>query len=119
MRYFFLLIAASLVMAFAACSNTSTNIVPHIMVVSPHDLTFAKTDTLHTLSITHTCTCPFTWTCTSLDTTGTLIVASGTGDNTAVPVKVNRAMMKSDTLNTRIAISSGYGVDTVRVTVYR
>lgn len=90
------------------------------MTVSPLSLVFEPGDSVKTLSITHNCSCPFSWNGTPVDSTNTLIAFSGTGDNTGKEVAIMRANLTVDTLQTYwVVTSNGYGTDTVRVTIFR
>src|SRR5690242_16736550 len=90
------------------------------MTVSPLAVVFGPGDSVKTLSITHNCTCPFTWNGTPVDSTNTLIAFSGTSDNTAKQVAIMRPNLTVDTLKAYwVVTSNGYGTDTVHVTVYR
>jgi hypothetical protein len=113
------LILAFAIVTFGGCADTTGTSTTRQQSVSPKALVYLPPDTLKNLSITHNCTCPFNWNCVSYDTTGTLIVIGGTGDNTSVPVKVNRSNLAVDTLQTYLAVRSAFGIDTVHVTVYR
>jgi hypothetical protein len=113
------LILAFVIASFGGCADTSGTSTTRQQSVSPKSLVYVAPDSMKTVSITHNCTCPFNWNCVSYDTTGTLIVIGGTGDNTAVPVKVDRSKIAVDTLNTYFLVRSAFGIDTVRVTVYR
>jgi hypothetical protein len=101
------------------CSESTTEF-ERKMVLSPKTLVFEPSETQKTVAITHTCTCPFTWHCTTRDVSGTLVlVASGSGDNTAVPIQVDRSKMTVDTLVTYVKVTSNYQPDSVLVTVYK
>jgi len=90
------------------------------MTVTPLSLVFESGDSVKTLSVTHNCTCPFTWNGTPVDSTNTLKAFSGSGDNTAKEVSILRANLTVDTLNAYwVVTSNGYGTDTVRVTIIR
>ncbi len=111
------LLAAALI---AGCSNTSTQVEQHEMVVSPKTLVYQPTDSVKTLSITHTCTCPFSWNCYVLPPNNVLYDTSGVGDQTNVSIKVHRENLTVDTLRTIIQVNGGvYGIDTVAVTVIK
>jgi hypothetical protein len=115
MRYFFLLTIAFL----SGCDNTTTTTTTHEQVIAPKSLTFAHGESVKTLSITHTCTCPFTWYVTVLNPNAVLKDTIGTGDNTAVPFTIDRSKLTVDTLIDAIAIHSAYGTDTIQITVLK
>jgi hypothetical protein len=104
---------------FAGCTNNPTTVATHEQVVSPKALIFMPADQVKTLSITHTCTCPFPWSVSVLSATQVFKDTSGYGDNTKVPITIDRTKMTSDTLNAVLSVSSSYGRDTVLVTVYK
>jgi hypothetical protein len=91
------------------------------MVVSPMSLVYQHGDSVKTLSITHTCTCPFTWYVTQTPADGVMKDTTGYGDNTSVPIRViDRSKIQGDTLRTSLVISGGsYGVDTIPVTIIK
>ena len=103
------------------CYNNATTYTTHELVVTPLSLTFMHSDTVKFLSITHTCTCPFSWNVNVLDSTRVLQHASGVGDNTQVPIRIDRSQLSVvDTLHATLQITSnGYGTDTVQVTVLK
>jgi hypothetical protein len=118
MRKFTLLLGA---LVWFGCSDNSTQYVSHEMMVSPKALVFQHGDSVKTLSITHTCTCPFNWSVVVTPPNGVLKDTSGYMDNVAVPVRViDRSKMTGDTLRTLIVVNGQYyGTDTVSVTVIR
>jgi hypothetical protein len=108
-----------LIFIAAGCSETTSSF-ERKMELSPKTLVFQPSETQKTISITHTCTCAFTWHCTTKDTSGALVlVASGSGDNTAVPIQVDRSKLMVDTLITYVHVTSNYQPDSVLVTVYK
>ncbi len=115
-----IVVALFLLMFIAAgCSETTTS-YERKMELSPKTLVFQPSETQKTVSITHTCPCPFSWGCTTKDTSGTLIlVADGTDDNTSVPIRVDRSKMTVDTLITYVNVTSNYQPDSVLVTIYK
>jgi len=98
------------------------------MTVSPHLLTFQKGDTVQTMSLSHSCGCPITWTILPLDSTATWLQVTTTriGDIPKDSVFVDRALLTSDTMRTALKIStnsyhtqSGNTYDTVQIVVFR
>jgi len=117
MKYLFLF---GFLVTMIGCSNNPTTYTTHELVVNPKALTFSHADTAKILSITHTCTCPFSWNVNVLTATSVLQNTSGSGDNTQVSIKIDRAKLTIDTLNAALQITSnGYGTDTVQVTIIR
>lgn len=108
-----------LIFIAAGCSETTTS-YERKMELSPKTLVFQPSETQKTVSITHTCPCPFSWKCITKDTSGALIlVASGSGDNSAVPIQVDRSKLAVDTLITYVHVTSNYQPDSVLVTIYK
>jgi hypothetical protein len=109
----------------AGCSDSNTVVVEdQRMIVSPTTLVFNSGETEKTISISHTCTCAFSWTCSVTPPNGVLKDTNGIGDTpTAVIRVVDRSKMTSDTLHTSIIVSNNspivYGIDTIAVTVIR
>jgi len=117
MKYILLIAFAGI---FAACNDNSTTVIQHEMVISPKTLTYAHGVSTQNLSITHTCTCPFSWYVNVLDSTLVFKDTSGVGDYTQVPITIDRTKLSADTLHVRLQITSnGYGTDTVAVTVLK
>lgn len=107
--------------AWLGCSDTSTQYVPHEMSVSPRSLVYQHGDSVKTLSITHSCTCPFNWSVVVTPPNGILKDTSGYMDNVAVPLRVvDRSKMTSDTMQILVVVNGQYyGIDSVMVTVIR
>src|SRR5437016_3964568 len=101
MKFFILLILAANILG---CSDNTTTIATHELQVSPHSLTFAHGVSMQTLSVTHSCTCPFSWNLNYLIVTPILKDTSGTGDNTKVPIWIDRTTMTADTLNALLQV---------------
>jgi hypothetical protein len=113
-----LLTLLSVIFIVAGCSETTS--FERKMELSPKTLVFQPTEMIKTISITHTCTCPFSWKCATRDTSGTLVlVADGSGDNSAVPIQIDHTKMTLDTLITYVNVTSNYQPDSVLVTVYK
>ena len=107
-------------LAFVVGCDSTTTVEEKAMTVTPLSLTFQAGESSKTISITHNCSCPFTWNGTPVDSTGTLMAFSGTMDNTAKDISIMRANLQSDTLNAYwVVTSNGYGTDTIHVTVIR
>ena len=112
---------------FLAGCFPSTAVVPEYMTVSPHLLTYAPGQTIHTMALTHSCTCPITWTILPPPNTAWLQVGtSHVGDVDHDTVRVDRTQLTQDTSRALLQISSGeYKTqsgdlyDTVMVVVYR
>lgn len=117
MRFLFLLVIA---VAFVSCSDSISNTgTVQKQVITPRVLIFASADTVKTISITHTCTCPFSWNVNVLTATQVLKSFSGTGDNSNVEIHIDRSKLTGDSLHAAMEIHSVYGRDTVQVTVLK
>jgi hypothetical protein len=109
-----------------ACSTNDT-LVQEYMTVSPHQLTFTTPDTTRTMTVAHSCTCPFTWTLLAYPPAPWLTIpAGGSGDQNNVLIKIDRSLMTTDTAkaliqvnSTQYSTSDGRRYDTVQVTAYR
>jgi hypothetical protein len=117
MKYLFLI---ALIITIAGCDNTTTTVLEHVMTVSPKTLTYAHGEDTKMISITHNCSCPFSWFISVIDSTQVLKDTSGVQDNAKVPINIDRSKLHSDTLHARLQISTyGYGTDTVFITVFK
>jgi hypothetical protein len=116
MKYLFVIAIACT--AFA-CSNSSQTIDIQHQVINPHSLVYAPGVSSQNLSITHTCTCPFTWYITAITPNAALADMTGNGDNTAVAISIDRSKLTVDTLKDALQIRSIYGYDTVQVMVLK
>lgn len=113
-----------LLVLLSAC--TVPDVVQERMVISPSAIVFPSSRSDTTVSITHTCSCPFSWTAT-LDTVGhhssagwlTLgpnFPASMTGDHASIPLSIDRSKLLASRDTTTIVIASNsYGVDSIVV----
>lgn len=111
-------ILAALSLSLGACATET--VTEQRIVVAPHELTFAATDTTRAVSITHTCTCPFSWTSVVPAAATWLTVATSMqGDHTNVPVSIDRAKLPSDTSRAVIRFNSNFGSDSLLVTAIR
>ena len=104
-----------------ASSCATETVQPERMVIAPRLVTFSPADTLRTVSITHTCTCPFTWwTSVPADAAWLVAPASMQGDHADVPIRVDRSKMSSDSAHAFIRFTSNaYGIDSLEVRAYR
>jgi hypothetical protein len=94
---------------------------PERMVISPRTIQFAATDSVKTISVTHTCTCPFTWwTSVPADAGWLQVPASMQGDHAQVPITVDRTKMTSDSVHAFVRFTSNaYGIDSLEVIARR
>lgn len=90
-------------------------------MIDPHTVLFTALDSVKAVSITHTCTCPFSWTSQVLPVSPWLIVPADTsGDHADIPFRIDRSKLTADTAIAVVHIhSNSYGEDSVTVTVYR
>jgi hypothetical protein len=108
------------------------------MIISPKTIVINhrlnREDTIKSVSITHSCTCPFEWSSAITlrsDSLGIPVndtwkwlqfTADTVGDHTNIPIVVYPSKMQNDTGFATIAINSAhytYGTDTIHVIVYR
>lgn len=117
----FLILAFIIGGGMAGCMNEP--IIQERMVIAPDTVVFRPPTTDSTISITHTCTCPFSWNATVLPTTDTAWLAFQnyqSGDKSDVPITIDRAKLSADTNRAQIAIASNsYGTDTIVVVAIR
>jgi hypothetical protein len=119
-KFYFLFLSAILF----GCSDNGLVLEERTMIVKPTALFFEHGEETKTISITHTCTCAFSWTCSITPPNGVLADTTGVGDSPSVVIRVaDRSKMPSDTLYTKIIVNNNsplvYGIDTVSVTVIR
>jgi hypothetical protein len=101
------------------CSNTP--IIVEKMVISPDTLVLHPADSATTVSITHTCTCPFSWSATVYPASNWLVSGQNissyqSGDKSDVAVSINRYLLTADTSRAMIHIASNaYGEDSILV----
>jgi len=117
MKYLFLIAFAFT--AFACSNSLDQTVDIQHQVITPHTLVYPHGISTQSLSITHTCTCPFDWNISVLTNTTVLSATSGNGDNTNVPITIDRTKLTVDTLVSALQIKSIYGYDTVQVTVLK
>jgi hypothetical protein len=104
----------------AFLTGCATNpIVQERMVIVPDTIVFHPSTTDSSISITHTCSCPFSWSATISPTADTAWLHFPTyqnGDKTNVPISIDRAKLSADTSRAAIAIASNsYGTDKIMV----
>ncbi|MFI5201001.1 MAG: hypothetical protein ACHQNE_01260 [Candidatus Kapaibacterium sp.] len=106
---------------FGCCLSGCMNdpIVQERMVIAPDTIVFRSPATDSTISITHTCSCPFSWNATVspiADTAWLTFPTYQSGDKSDVPISIDRTKLLSDTSRAAIAIASNsYGTDTIVV----
>ncbi len=104
---------------FAGCSVAPA--VQEHMIIAPHTLVFSPTTQDSTVSITHSCTCPFTWNATVSPVSPWLTFQSyQSGDKTDIPIAVDTSLLTADTNRaTILIISNSYGEDSIIVTAIK
>ena len=105
----------------AGCANDP--IIQERMVIAPDTIAFRAPSADSTISITHTCTCPFSWNGTispTADTAWLHFPSYQSGDKSDVPISINRSLLTADTSRaTIIIVSNSYGNDSILVTAIR
>jgi hypothetical protein len=96
-------------------------IIQEHMVIAPNTLTFRSPTTDSTISITHTCSCPFSWhDSVSPPASWLTFPTYQSGDKSDVPISINRALLTADTSRaTIIIVSNSYGNDSILVTAIK
>ena len=127
------IVLAALLLGTIGCS-TSSVLVPEYMTVSPHALVYATPDTLHTLALSHSCTCPISWTLTKSDSTNWLHInptttgdqPTASGDQAKFPITIDRTLLLRDTSIGYLFVrtgeyqtQNGRSVDTVMIKAIR
>ena len=114
-------LAVALCMLFMGCS-VATPVQQEYMIVAPHAIVFSTStpDTM-TVSITHSCTCPFSWNATVSPSSPWLsFPGSLTGDKSDIPISVDTALLTTGTNRATILIvSNSYGDDSIVVTAIK
>jgi hypothetical protein len=96
LRLPFFLAACSLILTVGCSTNSA--LVPEYMTVSPHLLTYQTADNVHTVALTHSCTCPITWTITKSDSEKWVkVTPSAINDQGNFPVTIDRSLLTRDT----------------------
>ncbi len=120
------LIIAAFVSIVAGCANEP--ILQEYMIIVPDTMVFhaplpgaATQDS--TISITHSCSCPFSWSATIVppsDTAWLTFPTYQSGDKSDVPISIDRANLTSDTSRATINIASNsYGDTSILIIAIR
>jgi hypothetical protein len=122
MKLFILL--AFIVLGISCASGCATDpVVQERMVIAPDTIVFRTPSADSTISITHTCSCPFSWKATlspAMDTTWLTFPTYQSGDKKDVPISINRAKLLADTNRATLSIASNsYGTDSIVVIAVR
>ncbi len=104
---------------FAGCSVAPA--VQEHMIVAPHTMVLSSSTPDSTVSITHSCTCPFSWNATVSPVSPWLTFPSSqTGDKSDIPISIDTALLMADTNRATILIvSNSYGDDSIVVTAIK
>ena len=105
----------------ASCANEP--IVSEFMIIAPDSIVLRAPTQDTTISITHSCSCPFSWTATITplpDTAWLKFQNYQSGDKTNVPLTIDRARLQTDTNRATIRLASNsYGDTTITVIAIR
>jgi hypothetical protein len=104
--------------------NVGCSVAPAVqehMIIAPHSIVFSSSTIDSTVSITHSCTCPFSWNATISPPVSWLsFPESQTGDKTDVPIAIVDSLLTADTNRATILIASNsYGDDSILVTAIK
>ncbi|MEP7233788.1 MAG: hypothetical protein ABI778_00705 [Ignavibacteriota bacterium] len=116
MRHLIIFLTAALL---TSCGYDPSSYTLSRQIISPKSLTYQTGDSIKNVSITHTCTCPFPWSVNVLTPSAVLIGSTGNGDNSNVPIKIDRSQLTVDTLRGELQVKSAFGTDTIVVMVIR
>jgi hypothetical protein len=108
-----------LTVLFAGCSVAPA--VQEHMIIAPHTIVFSSSAPDSTVSITHSCTCPFSWDATVSPVSLWLTFqTSQSGDKSDIPISIDTALLPADTNRATILIvSNSYGDDSIIVTAIK
>ncbi|HEY3874667.1 MAG TPA: hypothetical protein VGM92_04270 [Candidatus Kapabacteria bacterium] len=103
--------------ALSACSVAPPVASEHMIIV-PNAIAFSLHSTDSTISITHSCTCPFWWSDSVYPTASWLTFPTyQSGDKTDVPITIDTSKLPAGTSHATILIeSNSYGIDSILVT---
>jgi hypothetical protein len=109
----------SIAMLFAGCSVAPA--VQEYMIVAPHTIVLSSSVLDSTVSITHSCTCPFSWNATvSPGSPWLTFQTSQSGDKSDIPISIDTTLLPADTNRATILIvSNSYGDDSIVVTAIK
>jgi hypothetical protein len=113
------MLAISIVALLLGCS-VAPQAQQEYMIIAPHTIVFSSTlDS--TVSIMHSCTCPFYWNTTVSPVSPWLVFPESlTGDKTDVPISIDTSHLIGDTSRATILIvSNSYGEDSILVTAIK
>jgi hypothetical protein len=104
---------------FVGCSVAPA--VQEHMIIAPHTIVFSASTPDSTVSITHSCTCPFWWYDSIYPPAPWLTFPPHqNGDKADVPIAIDTSMLSADTNRaTILIISNSYGEDSILVTAIK
>ncbi|GEM_PF-2175588 len=104
---------AALLAVAIGCSNAP--IIPEYMIIQPDTLILRAPTADTTVSITHSCTCPFSWNSTVNPPSPWLTFQNyQSGDRMNIPISIDRTKLTSDTSRAIVSIASNsYGDTTI------
>ncbi len=113
-----LVLACAFVFLVYGCT-TNAPVVSEYMIIAPHSIAMTAARPDSTVSITHSCTCPFTWNSTIIPASPWLTFPTyQNGDKTDVPISIDTSQLPVGTSHASIIINSNsYGEDSILVTV--
>ena len=112
--------AVYLLVLFAGCS-VAPSVQQEHMIIAPHSIILSSLVQDSTVSITHSCTCPFSWNATVSPASPWLVFEPNqSGDKTDIPISIDTAKLTTDTSQAKIHIvSNSYGEDSIIVTAIK
>jgi hypothetical protein len=104
----------------AACS-VAPSVQQEHMIIAPHTIVLSSLVLDSTVSITHSCTCPFSWNATVSPVSPWLVFEPNqSGDKTDIPISIDTSLLTADTSRAKIYIvSNSYGEDSILVTAIK
>ena len=120
LRFVWRSLTALALLTFGLSCTSTTQIVEEKMVITPRRILFTPGHSDTTVSITHTCTCPFSWHATLRTTVpwlrlGTNFPASLTSDHAAIPCSIDRTALMAPDSTVILITSNAYGADSILV----
>ena len=113
------LLASACITLASGCAPT-TQIVQEKMVIAPGIVVLSAPRSDTTVSITHTCSCPFYWHASLRKTVPWLTLGPNfpttlTSDHAAIPLSIDRTKLATTDSTVILISSNAYGVDSILV----
>ena len=127
MRFFRNSILSILLFVAASCTSVAPA-TQEYMIISPRSFVFQHGQLSATVSITHSCTCPFEWdgTLPPADTSkkwfilGANFLSTSSGDNRSIPISIDSSKLTKAIDTTTILVNGHtYGSDSIVVVAIR